>query len=116
MLFPILKAALSGILIVLISEISKRNPGFGALIASLPLISVMAMMWMWRDTGDVERIAAHSAATFWYVLPSLPMFLVLPLLLRGGVPFYAAMGMACGMTVILYFLMVWTLRHFGITL
>lgn len=116
MLFPILKAVLSGILIALISEIAKRNPGFGALIASLPLISVMAMIWMWRDTGDAERIAAHSAATFWYVLPSLPMFLVLPLLLRLSVPFYAAMGMACAMTVVLYFLMVWTLRHFGITL
>lgn len=116
MLFPLLKAALSGILIALISEIAKRNPGFGALIASLPLISVMAMIWMWRDTADASRIASHSEATFWYVLPSLPMFLILPALLRAGVHFYLAMAISCAVTVIFYVGMVWTLKRFGITL
>ena len=73
MVYLVLKAALSG---VIISGIAKRRPGFAALIASLPLVSVLGMMWLWRDTGDLERIAAHSEATFWFVLPPLPMLLV----------------------------------------
>lgn len=63
----------------------------GALIASLPLISVLGMIWLWRDTQDVARLAEHSAATFWYVLPSLPMFLVIPALLKRGVGFWPAL-------------------------
>lgn len=116
MLYAVLKAALSGILVALISETSRRSPALGALIASLPLLSVMAMMWMWRETHDTEKIAAHAQATFWYVLPSLPLFLVLPALLRAGVGFYAAMALSCAMTVVLYLAMVWTLRRFGIAL
>ena len=70
MLYLALKAALSGLLAALVSEIAKRSPAFGALVASLPLISVMAVIWLWRDTADQERIASHMEATFWYVLPS----------------------------------------------
>ena len=78
MLYPILKALLSGIIIMAVSEIAKRSPAFGALVASLPLVSVLAIIWLWRDTVDTARIADHAEATFWYVLPSLPMFLVFP--------------------------------------
>lgn len=115
MLYAALKAALSGIMVALISETARRSPAFGALVASLPVVSVLAMIWMWRETGDAEKIAAHAQATFWYVLPSLPMFLVLPALLRSGMGFYAAMAVSCGMTVAFYFAMVWTLRRFGIS-
>jgi hypothetical protein len=110
----IFKAALSGILVSAISEAAKRSPSFGALIASLPLVSVLAMIWLWRDTGDSERIAAHAQSTFWLVLPSLPMFLALPALLRGGVPFYAAMALSCLLTITLYGAAVWAMRRFGI--
>jgi hypothetical protein len=116
MLYAALKAALSGLLVALISESARRSPALGALVASLPVISVLAMIWLWRETGDAERIAAHAQATFWYVLPSLPLFLVLPALLRSGAGFYVALGLSCVMTVILYGLMVWTLRRFGISL
>ena len=64
MLYLILKAAISGVLIAAISEIAKGFPGFGALVASLPLVSILGMMWLWRDTHDVDRMAAHSSATF----------------------------------------------------
>ena len=65
MSYLILKAAVSGVLVALISEIARRSPGFGALIASLPLVSLLAMIWLWRDTGDRARIADHAQATFW---------------------------------------------------
>lgn len=87
MVYFIIKAALSGIIIAIVSEVAKRNPGFGALIASLPLVSLLGIMWLWRDKPDIENMAAHVEATFWFVLPSLPMFLLIPLLLRNGVSF-----------------------------
>lgn len=116
MLYPVIKAAISGVIIAVVSETARRNAALGALIASLPLVSVMAMIWLWRETGDAERIAAHAEATFWYVLPSLPMFLVLPALLRGGVHFYPALGLSCALTFALYMIMIWVLARFGINL
>ena len=114
MLYLVLKAALSGVIIMTVSEVAKRSPAFGALIASLPLVSVLAMIWLWRDTGDAGRIADHAEATFWLVLPSLPMFLVLPALLRHGVPFWASLAGSCALTVALYGATVWLLPRLGI--
>ena len=115
-MFALLKAAISGILIAIVSETAKRSPAFGALIASLPLVSVISMIWLWHETEDSKRIADHAEATFWYVLPSLPMFLVLPYLLRSGMTFYAALGLSCLLTIILYTCMIFVLRRFGIEL
>jgi len=70
MLYLALKAIISGILIAVASTLAKRYPGFGALIASLPLVSVLGMIWLWHDKSDAENIAKHASATFWYVLPS----------------------------------------------
>jgi hypothetical protein len=114
MLYMILKAAISGVIIATVSEVAKRSPGFGALIASLPLVSVMGMMWLWRDTGDPVRMASHAQATFWFVLPSLPMFLLIPLLLRRGVAFWPALGLGCLLTIGLYLLMTWIGPRFGL--
>jgi len=102
MLYLAIKAVLSGIIIAIVSEVARRNPGWGALIASLPLISILGMIWLWRDTGDAERLAAHAEATFWFVLPSLPMFLLVPLLLRQGVSFWLALTLGCALTMALY--------------
>ncbi|QQG36808.1 MAG: DUF3147 family protein [Micavibrio aeruginosavorus] len=115
-MFAILKAVISGILVSVVSETAKRSPALGALVASLPLVSVLAMIWLWHETKDTQRIASHAEATFWYVLPSLPMFLLLPALLRAGFHFYAALALSCAVTVILYLAMTWTLRRFGIAL
>ena len=106
MWYLIIKAALSGVLIAAISEVAKRYPGFGGLIASLPLVSVLGMIWLWRDKPDAVNMAAHSEATFWFVLPSLPMFLVIPALLRSGWSFWAALVAGCALTILLYSLMV----------
>jgi hypothetical protein len=73
---------------MIVSEIAKRYPGMGGLVASLPLISVLGMMWLWGETRDAARLSAHSSATFWFVLPSLPMFLLIPALLKRGMAFW----------------------------
>ena len=114
MAYLLFKALASGAIIAIVSEVAKRSPGFGALMVSLPLISLMGMMWLWRDTRDVGRIAAHAEATFWYVLPSLPLFLLLPALLRRGVAFWAALGAGCAVTVALYFIMILIGPRFGL--
>jgi len=116
MLYVALKALLSGVIISAASEVAKRNPGVGALILALPLLSILAFIWLWRDTADTERIAALAQSTFWFVLPTLPMFLVLPVLLRSGTGFWQALGLSCLLTVVLYAAMVWALGRLGISL
>ncbi|HET9715030.1 MAG TPA: DUF3147 family protein [Pseudolabrys sp.] len=116
MLYLTIKAALSGILAAAVSEIAKRSPAFGALVASLPLISIMAVIWLWRDTGDNERIASHMVATFWYVIPSLPMFMLMPAMLRASIGFWPSLVASCALTVILYVATAWILARFGINL
>ncbi len=116
MSYFLIKTMLSGLLIGLISEIARRSPGFAALVASLPLISVIGMIWLWRDTGDIGRISSHAEATFWYVLPSLPMFLLIPWLLRSGAGFWLSLGAGCALTVVLYFLLLWLAPRFNLPL
>lgn len=85
MLYYTLKLLLSAGIIVAVSEIAKFNTGLGALIKSLPLISILAIIWLYLETKDTVKIAELSTGTFWLVLPTLPMFLVLPALLKSGV-------------------------------
>ena len=106
MFYLILKAVISGVLIAAASQLAKRYPGFGALIASLPLVSILGALWLWRDKPDPGNMADHLQATFWYVLPSLPMFLLMPALLRRGVGFWPALGAGCLLTIALYGMMV----------
>ena len=116
MLYLVIKAVVSAIIIVIVSETARRNPGTGALIASLPLISVLGMIWLWRDTGDAERMAAHASATFWYVLPTLPMFLLIPALLKRGIGFWPALIAGCVLTMLLYALMTWAAPRLAVRL
>lgn len=116
MIYGIVKALISGILVAAASETARRSPALGALIASLPLVSVLGMIWLWRDTHDTARLADHIGATFWYILPSLPMFLVMPALLRGGMGFGFALAAGCMLTVLLYLAMIAVLGHFGVSL
>src|SRR3954454_6942232 len=116
MLYLAIKAGLSGIIIAVVSEVARRSPTLGALIVSLPLVSLLGILWLWRDTGDTQRIAAHAEATFWYVLPSLPMFLAFPWLLRHGLGFWPALLAGCLLTVLLYGLTIWVAARFGVRL
>lgn len=116
MVYLVLKALLSGAIVAAVSEISKRYPGFGGLVASLPLVSVLGMIWLWRDTHDPERMAAHAIGTFWFVLPSLPMFLLIPALLRRGIGFWPSLAGGCALTVALYAAMTLIGPRFGLRL
>ena len=113
MSYLLVKAVISGILIALASEVARRFAGLGALIASLPLVSVLGMIWLWRDTGDPARLADHAAATLWYVCPSLPMFVLIPLMLRAGFGFYPTLAAGCALTFVLYLLAMWIGRSLG---
>jgi F0F1-type ATP synthase assembly protein I len=116
MLYLVLKAAISGVIVAIVSEVARRYPGFGGLIASLPLVSVLGMIWLWRDTNDAERMAAHANGTFWFVLPSLPMFLLIPELLKRGIGFWPALIAGCVLTIALYSLMIWLAPRIGVRL
>ena len=116
MLWFAIKAALSGIIVAAVSTIAKRYPGFGALIASLPLFSVLGMIWLWHDKPDAENMAAHAQATFWFVLPSLPMFLLIPAMLRAGISFWITLLAGCALTILLYLAMTWLGPRFGLRL
>ena len=116
MLWYIIKIAITAVIIVVISEISKRLPLLGSLIASLPLISVLGMIWIYSETKDVQKIITHAEGTFWYVLPSLPMFLIMPWMLKKGISFYLSLVSGIVITILLYFLMTKLLARFGMNL
>ena len=116
MLYLIVKAGVSGVLIAIISVVAKRYPGFGGLIASLPLVSVLGMIWLWRDKPDAGNMASHAEATFWFVLPSLPMFLLIPAMLRNGFGFWPSLVTGCVLTIALYSLMIWLGPRLGLRL
>jgi hypothetical protein len=116
MLYLIIKAALSGMIVAAVSEIARRYPGWGGLVASLPLTSLLAMIWLWRDSGDAERVAELSVSTIWFFLPSVPLFIALPWLIRSGVGFWAAMGIVVVGTLALYAVMFWAAPRLGLKL
>ena len=116
MTYTILKFALSAAVLVAVSEISKRSSFMGGLLVSPPLTSLLAMMWLWRDTHDSGKIAALSTSIFWLVLPSLVLFIALPLLLKRGVMFWPSLGISITAMLAGYGAMVFGLGKFGIKL
>jgi hypothetical protein len=113
MVYFFIKCALSGIIIAVVSEVAKRSPALGALTVSLPLVSLLGILWLWRDTGDVEQIARH-AESFWHILPSVPMFLVFSVMLRAGAGLWPSMGVVPA--VLLYAVTASVLAKFRIDL
>jgi hypothetical protein len=109
----VLKIVVSALIVAGASELAKRSVAFGALLASLPLTSLLALVWLYRDTNDAARVADLSTSIFWLVIPSLLLFLVLPLLIRRGMNFYAALGAAAGFTVVAYLIMSVLMQRFG---
>ena len=116
MLYYIVKLALSAIIIVAVSELAKRQSTWGGLLASLPLVSLLAIIWLYVDTRDVRQVSELSLSIFWLVLPSLLFFLALPLLLRQGMGFAASLALAVLVTLVAYALMLAALKRFGIQL
>ncbi|MGE5498088.1 MAG: DUF3147 family protein [Syntrophothermus sp.] len=113
MLYYALKVIISSVLIVLVSEVSKRSTFLGSVFASVPLVSILAFIWLYVDTKDKLKVAELSRGIFWLVIPSLSMFILLPLLMKK-MGFYAALAVSVIIMVLFYFLMIFILGKIGI--
>lgn len=114
MLYTFSKFMITAALIVLIAEISKRSSILAAFLASLPLTSVLAMVWLYVDTKDGQKVAELAGSIFWLVTPSLAFFIALPILLKKGLDFYLSLGLAALITAGCYGLMLMLLGRYGI--
>jgi hypothetical protein len=103
-------------MIVAVSEVAKRSSLFGALIASLPLTSLLAILWMKFERVELGKITALSQSIFWLVIPSLFFFLLFPALINRGVHFWLGFGISAAITIVIYFILIWILRYFNITM
>lgn len=113
MIYLVTKTLISALILVAVSEIAKKSPFWGGALASLPLVSLLAMIWLYLDTKSVEKVAELSSSIFWLVLPTLPMFIALPAMLKAGLGFYSALGIASLLTIALYLAMILALKNFG---
>jgi len=116
MLYTVIKILITTGLVVAISEIAKRSSMMAGILASIPLISVLGFIWLYLDTKEVEKISNLSTSIFWLVIPSLALFVTLPILLKKGIGFYPGLGIATSVTVVCYYLMIVVLGKFGIKL
>jgi len=112
----VLKVLITAVMVVAVAEVGKRNTLMAALLASLPITSVLAFVWLYVDTSNTEKIAELSSSIFWLVLPSLVLLAALPILLRSNMPFWLSLAGACLATAISYIVAVWVLRHFNVVL
>ena len=115
-MYLLLKALLSGAIVAAASEISRRSSLLGAVLISLPLMSILALVWLYRDTKDVEEVTALSWSILWVVAPSVVFFVVLPLALRSGVAFWPGLAAACAATALSYAVWIWVTRRIGLNL
>ena len=111
----ITKYAITAALIVLITEVAKRSDKLGALIAALPIVTLLAMIWMWFENQGDAKIANHAWYTFWYVVPTLPMFLIFPALLPR-IGFWPTLGVSAVITVASFTVFAMIVKRFGIEL
>jgi len=116
MWYLVSKTIVTALVIVAISELAKRSSFWAAALASVPLTSLLAFVWLYLDSGDGEKVAALSQDIFWLVIPSLAMFVLLPILLRSGLNFWLSLGGACLATALAYGATVWLLARAGVHL
>ena len=110
------KLVVTAVVILMVNKIQLFSDRLSALLIALPLTSLIAMMWMYQGGQGSQRIANHSESTFWFVLPTLPMFLILPWMLRQGWGFGVSLTANCMITVTLFWVMVILLKRFGVDL
>lgn len=113
MLWLITKFAITAAVIVLVSEVAKRSDKAGALIAALPLVTLLALIWLHVEGQPQQKVANHAWYTFWYVLPTLPMFLAFPFLLPR-IGFWPSLLASAVITVVSFFAFGLVLRRFEI--
>ena len=111
----VIKIVLSAVIITVVSEIGKRSALLGGIVVSLPLVSLLSLIWLWGETKDVERVSTFCWSVFWLVLPSLALFAAIPLLMKRGVAFPAALAGSILLMVACYLVFVAGARRFGLT-
>jgi len=114
--YVLLKALLSGAIVAAASEVARRSSLLGAVLISLPLMSILALVWLYRDTRDTDEIASLSWSILWVIAPSVVFFVVLPLVLRNGAGFWPALAVACAATALCYVFWIWIARRIGLDL
>ncbi len=114
MTYYITKLIITTLLIVLISEISKRSPLAGAILAAIPLVSILAMTWMYIDTEESTKAVAFSQNIVWLIAPSMTLFIAFPLLIKKGLNFYPSMLISITLTVFAYYSVIYFLEKSGI--
>jgi len=115
MAWIVTKYFLTAAVVVLVSELAKRSDKLGGFVAALPMVTVLALIWLYVEKQPVEKIANHAWYTFWYVIPTLPMFLAFPLLLPR-IGFWPALLAGVLITAACFGLFAWTVRQFGVEL
>jgi len=114
--YYITKLIITSLLIVLISEIAKRSSLMGAMLAAIPLVSILAMTWMYVDTSDSRDAVEFSKRIVWLIAPSMTLFIAFPLLIRKGLGFYPSMFVSVIMTIFAYYSVLFLLGKFGVKL
>lgn len=110
------KTLFSALVIAGVSEIARRSSFWAAIVIALPLTTVLTLIWLWRDTGDVVKVTQLSTGVFWLVLSTLPFFLLLPVLLKAQWNFYLSMLASLALSTITGVLLTQVLKRFGVTL
>ena len=116
MTFIISKYLITAFIIVFVSEIAKRSDKLGALISSLPLVTILVMIWLYIENQSIEKISSHAYYTFWYVIPTMPMFLVIPCLLSRGYSFTIALSISIIITFFCFIVTAYCAKYFGVNL
>ena len=111
----IFKYLLTAGVVVLISEVAKRSDRLGGLIAALPLVTVLALIWLYVENQSSEKISNHAYYTFWYVLPTLPMFLIFPYPLKKF-GFWVTLSLSMVITLIIFYIFAKVMKSFGVDL
>lgn len=112
-MYLLLKAALSGVIVAAASELARRSSLLGAVLISLPLTSILALVWLYRDTRSADEVAGLSWSILWVIVPSLVFFVALPAALRGGIGFWTSLLLACAATVAAYAVWIVVARRLG---
>jgi len=116
MTFIISKYLITAFIIVFVSEIAKRSDKLGSLISSLPLVTILVMIWLYIENQSIEKIANHAYYTFWYVIPTMPMFLIIPYLLSREYSFAIALGVSIVVTFFCFIVTAYCAKYFGVNL
>ncbi|MEK7431701.1 MAG: DUF3147 family protein [Cyanobacteriota bacterium] len=115
MTYVIFKYAITSLIIVLVSEFAKKSDKIGAIISSIPMVTVLTLLWLYFENQSGIKIKNHAYYTFWYVIPTLPMFLVFPFL-YDKLGFLMSLFLYIFFTIILFFIFGLILKKFGIDL